>query len=716
MKHIITLPALVFATCCFGQVLDHVPSNGLVAWWPLYGNVEDAFGSLHGVSVGGVAVDGPTGLEDRAIALPGEEDFIDLPTGVVNEEQGLTLAFWTWLDNPEGGNAPLVDRPDISNNIWSLDYQQSNQLVHFITRNDDGTGYHNLADWAPPQAQWCHVATVYRAQTGTKELHVNGTLVSADNAPLEGFTMPTLRLGEVAEGIWNSNCRFSEVGLWQRDLGQDEILGLYQAGLPIEGCTNEDACNFNPDALVDNGTCVHQSLVEDISITACDSYEWEDMTLTESGVYSVSNLASIESVTYGGQFQDSHYFVTTDVMEWLEGADVAESLGGELCILNSEEELSFVVNTLAQHFTPGSQTNGVQEGAWVGLYNQQWIDGETGITLPCVHFDGDGPYGMLNLNDSTYQGGSDDPCFSDEQETWHNVVALIEVPVYALCEQLSELDLTILSCEDVQAFCGPGTLWDESTRLCVVANVSDTDFDGCVGINDFLIHLSNFGSGCGPESAWSCGDPLEYQGYDYETVQIGEQCWFAENLRAENYRNGDLLESTLGDAAWVNSTAGAIATYGAESGCSNNVPDFDACNPVLALAEFGLLYNGFSVDDERQICPTGWSVPTVSDWEDLEDYAGGYAQAGFKLKSSNGWADDGNGSNELFFGGKPGGYLWGLGTAVDNYQAGLGGYWWARGGDEDPSAFYLKHDSQSSFVSTFGPQHGFSVRCIKDSE
>ena len=23
--------------------------------------------------------------------------------------------------------------------------------------------------------------------------------------------------------------------------------------------------------------------------------------------------------------------------------------------------------------------------------------------------------------------------------------------------------------------------------------------------------------------------PLEYQGYDYETVQIGEQCWFAEN-------------------------------------------------------------------------------------------------------------------------------------------------------------------------------------------
>ena len=42
---------------------------------------------------------------------------------------------------------------------------------------------------------------------------------------------------------------------------------------------------------------------------------------------------------------------------------------------------------------------------------------------------------------------------------------------------------------------------------------------------------------------WACGDPFEYQGYDYETVQIGEQCWFAENLRSESYQNGDVLPS-----------------------------------------------------------------------------------------------------------------------------------------------------------------------------
>ena len=32
-------------------------------------------------------------------------------------------------------------------------------------------------------------------------------------------------------------------------------------------------------------------------------------------------------------------------------------------------------------------------------------------------------------------------------------------------------------------------------------------------------------------STWTCGDPLTYWDYDYATVLIGDQCWFAENLR-----------------------------------------------------------------------------------------------------------------------------------------------------------------------------------------
>ena len=97
--------------------------------------------------------------------------------------------------------------------------------------------------------------------------------------------------------------------------------------------------------------------------------------------------------------------------------------------------------------------------------------------------------------------------------------------------------------------CGPGTVWDPETQACIVAYPADTNFDGCVQLNDLLDLLAAYGL-C-QTTAWSCGDPLEYQGYDYATVQIGEQCWFGENLRNENYNNGDAIPSNRKDSVWA---------------------------------------------------------------------------------------------------------------------------------------------------------------------
>ena len=76
-----------------------------------------------------------------------------------------------------------------------------------------------------------------------------------------------------------------------------------------------------------------------------------------------------------------------------------------------------------------------------------------------------------------------------------------------------------------QAVVTEGTL-GIGTSACVKMNPADINFDGCVQLNDLLDLLSAYGDCGAEESAWQCGDPLEYQGYDYETVQIGEQCWF----------------------------------------------------------------------------------------------------------------------------------------------------------------------------------------------
>ena len=48
---------------------------------------------------------------------------------------------------------------------------------------------------------------------------------------------------------------------------------------------------------------------------------------------------------------------------------------------------------------------------------------------------------------------------------------------------------------------------------------------------------------------------MAYHGYDYSTVQIGDQCWFAENLRTTKYANGDSISIVLPTNEWVSCKA-----------------------------------------------------------------------------------------------------------------------------------------------------------------
>ena len=284
----------------------------------------------------------------------------------------------------------------------------------------------------------------------------------------------------------------------------------------------------------------------------------------------------------------------------------------------------------------------------------------------------------------------------------------------------------LIDCEAGGALCGEGTAWDEVSQSCVVANVSDTDFDGCVWINDFLVHLSNFGSGCGPEPAWACGDPLEYQGYDYETVQIGDQCWFAENLRSENYSNGDVIPANLGDSEWHDTSSGAATVYGEDAGCEGYSPDFDACNSAESLEVFGRLYNWYAVGDQRNLCPNGWHVPADSEWMTME-VALGMSEAevnntgwrgtdqGMQMKTAYGWFNGGNGTNAGGFAGLPGGSR---GPDGNFGAGGYGGYWWTSSQEgSNPWDRYLGSDKgEVNRGNLHSPDHGFSIRCIQDSE
>ena len=266
--------------------------------------------------------------------------------------------------------------------------------------------------------------------------------------------------------------------------------------------------------------------------------------------------------------------------------------------------------------------------------------------------------------------------------------------------------------------CGEGTVWDPFNQECIVAIPTDTDFDGCVTAGDVLNLLATFGT-CPPiPFSGPCQglDHVTYQGHDYDIVAIGEQCWFAENLQAESYRNGDEIQSGLSDADW-SSMSGATSVYGeGTSDCESFAPDGDACLDEWSLVQFGRLYNWHAVDDARELCPSGWHVPTVSDWMDLTEDLDSLGQAGVLMKTSTGWVNNGGGSNDSGFSGQPTGYRSWDGSFQN---AGKRGYWWSQTPyslENNSLAHYIRLVENQDHVNHFHDETdlGFSVRCIKD--
>lgn len=132
----------------------------------------------------------------------------------------------------------------------------------------------------------------------------------------------------------------------------------------------------------------------------------------------------------------------------------------------------------------------------------------------------------------------------------------------------------------------------------------------------------------------------------YQTVRIGEQIWMKENLKATHYRNGDPITyiTLQEDALWINTTSGGYCAY------NDNLTN---------VQNYGYLYNGFAVFDDRSICPKGWHIPGKEEWQTLVYYLGGTNTAGNLLKSSEGWDNSNFHSNVLSgFTALPGGMRW----------------------------------------------------------
>ena len=123
----------------------------------------------------------------------------------------------------------------------------------------------------------------------------------------------------------------------------------------------------------------------------------------------------------------------------------------------------------------------------------------------------------------------------------------------------------------------------------------------------------------------------------YKTTTIGTQIWMAENL---NY----LPKDTAGTYFAGRSVCGGGEYQSLQEG---------DCSIYGRLYEKNInAYSGFN----KNICPDGWNVPTLKQWNVLVDFMGGSNVAGKEMKSNMLWLEQ-NLSNSFKFSALPAGYF-----------------------------------------------------------
>jgi uncharacterized protein (TIGR02145 family) len=182
----------------------------------------------------------------------------------------------------------------------------------------------------------------------------------------------------------------------------------------------------------------------------------------------------------------------------------------------------------------------------------------------------------------------------------------------------------------------------------------------------------------------------------------------AENLKTSKYSDGTTIPNITDNTQWSNLSTGAWCYY--DNNLANN-------------SKYGKLYNWYAVspttNGNKNICPTGWHVPTDAEWTVLTDYLGGESVAGGKMKEvgTTSWnSPNTDVTNMSLFTGLPGGYRNSHRDSNGNYDGiGYYGYWWSS------SVFYKNawFRNLNCYNGNAGRNYddkrdGFSVRCLRD--
>ena len=204
----------------------------------------------------------------------------------------------------------------------------------------------------------------------------------------------------------------------------------------------------------------------------------------------------------------------------------------------------------------------------------------------------------------------------------------------------------------------------------------------------------------------------DVDGNEYGAMTIGDQTWLTSNLRVGSYNDGYPLQSNLVEGYQWASAMDAFCIY--------NPSYIDGLDSEVEVADaYGYLYNWAAVTNSKKLCPAGFRVPSVEDWDELVAFLGGEDIAGGKLKSKRTapnshpyWESPNTGATDSYgFKALPSGYRTSLGLYDD---VGYYAQWWTSTEyNADLAHTYYASYSDAGLYSGYGRKRaGYAVRCM----
>jgi uncharacterized protein (TIGR02145 family) len=651
---------------------SYVPTNGLVGFWGFNGTANDQSGNGNNGTVNGATLTTDRfGNANSAYSFDASQNAkISLP---LQQNEIITYSISAWFKTTSEYSAILAGR-------ITLDQVGLTLLIHggkvFYIADGGNIQTGKLTNTNYNDNQWHHVVGVYNGTPGIIDpnqfaIYVDSVLVSQINV-VNGYVTayaPINNGTDLLLGVWGSGYNFNgqidDIAIYNRALTQTEITPLYNAAKVTQNLCTKTIQPYN----VNVGDIAHEA----------STYIWSIFPAAPTAVITGNGTNSITidwtNVTNGSYRLQA---IETNVLG-CESTAVAATINLLATPAPAAQSQTFCANaTVANLVATGTSLN--------------WYAAATGATaLDSTAILTTGTY---------YVSQTIGTCESIKTAVEITITPQVTPTFAPIASTCSGFNITALPTTSNNGIIGT---WSPAINNNVTTTYTFTPNEGqCAAATTQTIIITT---------------PLITSEISFlpipPFVNIGTQIWTSKNLDIATYRDGTPIPQVTDPNQWANLTTGAWCYY------DNDPANGEVYGKLYNWYAVAGIYDAASLNDttlRKQFAPTGWHVPSDTEWSTLNTFLGGDSVAGGKMKETDvtHWlspnADATNSSN---FTALPGGCRYSNGS-FDFF--GSNGYWWSTSEDGIANAWsrVLRYYNGNADGYNYEKLHGFSVRFIKD--